>query len=145
MQLQVEQATIQLPSIDLGTSRLKGNWELELPVSASPSGLAERPAPYTTELVIEIDAQKDRSVSVPVEVFVVAAPVASTSVWGETPPGSLCVAPGAGKNYEGFETYAGLGSFTSPRSSLRTLASYAQSKWRSISISLPASVALRFL
>ena len=45
--LQVEQATIQLPSIDLGTSRLKGNWELELPVSASPSGLAERPAPLS--------------------------------------------------------------------------------------------------
>ena len=62
--------------------------------------------------MIEIDAQKDRSVSVPVEVFVVAAPVASTSVWGETPPGSLCVAPGA-KNYDGFETYAGLGGFTS--------------------------------
>ena len=98
--LAVSSAIIHLPAID--QSRLTpqgGSWELDLPVFCSPAGLPERTEAYSHDLVILVDAQKVRNITMPVRAYVQAMPVAAFSTWGEVELPSKCVEPAEGVAY----------------------------------------------
>ena len=60
-------------------------WVVEVPVSLSPVGLAERPMPYTTDLVLGVHSQRSGQVSITAKIGVSATPVAESSAWGRMP------------------------------------------------------------
>jgi len=98
--LSVSSATIHLPAID--QNRLApegGSWELDLPVFCSPANLPERTAAYRHDLVIFVDAQKVRNITVPILAYVQAMPVAAFSTWGEVESSNKCVEPAEGVAY----------------------------------------------
>ena len=57
-------------------------WIVEVSVTISPVGLAERPVPYTTDLVLGVHSQRSGRVSITAKIGVSATPVASSSAWG---------------------------------------------------------------
>jgi hypothetical protein len=98
--LAVSSASIHLPAID--QSRLtpqSGSWELDFPVFCSPAGLPEQTEAYSHDLIILVDAQKDRNITMPVRAYVQAMPVAAFSMWGEIELPSKCVEPAEGAAY----------------------------------------------
>ena len=98
--LAVSAATIHLPAIDQGRLAPQGgSWELDLPVFCSPANLPERTEPYSHELVIFVDAQRNQNITVPVLAYVQAMPVAAFSTWGEVASPSKCVEPAEGVAY----------------------------------------------
>ena len=90
-------ASIHLPDVESG--RLSTDWQLDLPVYASPEGLPEKTEPYTADLVIAVDAQSDASITVPVTAYVQAEPVAADSTWGLVTSPATCADPAEGVAY----------------------------------------------
>ena len=65
----------------------------------SPANLPERTEAYSHDLIIVVDAQKVRNITMPVRAYVQAMPVAAFSTWGKVVSPSKCVEPAEGMAY----------------------------------------------